>query len=179
MGWRLTESRASGRDAPDRAAAGTTALSGSTCIIFAITTKRSITSGRTESHVSAVYFHDAWSELLGPARGKRDELTQHHKDIARSAQAMYEEAFFHLLITLHKRHGLDRLALAGGCAMNSVANGKIFRNTPFKRIYIQSAAGDAGGAIGAAFVAWHKIRKGRPWASHPSHFPLAGTKGLP
>lgn len=106
-------------------------------------------------------FAGALSELLGPARDKRDELTQYHKDIARSVQAMYEEAFFHLLNTMHKRHGLDSLALAGGCAMNSVANGKIYRNTPFKKIYIQSAAGDAGGAIGAAFVAWHKQNKAR------------------
>ena len=104
-------------------------------------------------------FSEALGELLGSARGKGNELTQHHKDIARSVQAMYEEAFFHLLNTLYKRYGLNRLALAGGCAMNSVANGKICRNTPFKRIYIQSAAGDAGGAIGAAFVAWHKVRK--------------------
>ena len=95
------------------------------------------------------------AELLGPAREHGEELTQRHKDIARSVQAMYEEAFFHLLNRLHARYGVDALALAGGCAMNSVANGKIFRNTPFKRMYVQSAAGDAGGAIGAAFVAWH------------------------
>ncbi|MBU3564457.1 carbamoyltransferase C-terminal domain-containing protein [Polynucleobacter sp. MWH-HuK1] len=101
-------------------------------------------------------FTDALCELLGPARRKGDELTQHHKDIARSIQAMYEEAFFHLLKKLYAKHGVDNLALAGGCAMNSVANGKIYRNTPFKKVYIQSAAGDAGGAIGAAFNIWHK-----------------------
>ncbi len=101
-------------------------------------------------------FTDALSGLLGPARKKGEELTQHHKDIARSIQAMYEEAFFHLLNKLHAKHGVDNLALAGGCAMNSVANGKIYRNTPFKKIYIQSAAGDAGGAIGAAYSVWHK-----------------------
>lgn len=101
-------------------------------------------------------FTDALSKLLGSARTKGEELTQHHKDIARSAQAMYEEAFFHLLNKVHASHGVDNLALAGGCAMNSVANGKIYRNTPFKKIYIQSAAGDAGGAIGAAYSVWHK-----------------------
>jgi carbamoyltransferase len=90
--------------------------------------------------------------LLGPERSKGEELTQRHKDIARSVQGMYEEAFFHLLNRLHARHDIDSLCLAGGCAMNSVANGKVRRNTPFKRVYIQSAAGDAGGAIGAAFV---------------------------
>ena len=70
---------------------------------------------------------------------------------------MYEEAFFHLIGTLHERYGLTDLALAGGCAMNSVANGKVRRMTPFRRVYVQSAAGDAGGAIGAAFALWHKL----------------------
>ena len=100
--------------------------------------------------------------LLGPARGPDEPLTQHHKDIARSVQAMYEEAFFHLLNRLHERHRLDALALAGGCGMNSVANGKVYRNTPFRRLYVQPAAGDAGGAIGAAFVAWQQCRPGQP-----------------
>jgi carbamoyltransferase len=95
------------------------------------------------------------TELLGPARRPEEPLTQHHKDIARSAQAMYEEAFFHLLGTLHARHGLPRLALAGGCAMNSVANGKVTQRTPFREVYVQSAAGDAGGAVGAAYWVWH------------------------
>jgi carbamoyltransferase len=97
------------------------------------------------------------AELLGPARKKDEELTQKHRDVARSVQTMYEEAFFHLLNCLHDRYKLDSLAIAGGCAMNSVANGKVYRNTPFKRLYVQSAAGDAGGAIGAAIVAWHEM----------------------
>jgi len=100
-------------------------------------------------------YSDELEALLGPARQKDEALDQKHKDIARSVQAMYEEAFFHLLNRLHERHGIDALCLAGGCAMNSVANGKVRRNTPFKKVYIQSAAGDAGGAIGAAFVVWH------------------------
>lgn len=102
-------------------------------------------------------FSDSLVDLLGPVRQTGEELTQRHKDIARSVQAMYEEAFFHLLNVLHKRHGGDNLCLAGGCAMNSVANGKVYRNTPFKKVYIQSAAGDAGGAIGAAYTVWHKL----------------------
>ena len=99
-----------------------------------------------------------WLELLGPVRQKNEGLEQRHKDIAHSVQVMYEEAFFHLLNSLHARHKLDYLGLAGGCAMNSVANGKIYRNTPFKKVYIQSAAGDAGGAIGAAYVVHHRER---------------------
>ena len=98
----------------------------------------------------------ALADILGPARLPTDEITQHHRDIARSAQAMYEEAFFNLLNRLHENYRIDSLALAGGCAMNSVANGKVYRNTPFRRMYVQAAAGDAGGAIGAAFVAWQQ-----------------------
>ena len=103
-----------------------------------------------EPRVAALYTR-ALEELLGPARQNGGEVSQSHRDIAHSMQAMYEEAFFHLLNRLHERHTMDALALAGGCAMNSVANGKIYRHTPFRSVYIQSAAGDAGGAIGAAF----------------------------
>ncbi len=102
-------------------------------------------------------FSPALAELLGPARNKDEPLEQKHKDIARSVQAMYEEAFFHLLNTLHARHKLDAVAVAGGCGMNSVANGKIALKTPFKRVYVQSAAGDAGGAIGAAYSVWYGL----------------------
>jgi carbamoyltransferase len=102
-------------------------------------------------------FSPALEHLLGPRRAPTDRLEDRHNDIARSAQAMYEEAFFHLLGNLQQRSGFTDLALAGGCAMNSVANGKVRRNTPFRRVYVQSAAGDAGGAIGSAFAVWHKL----------------------
>jgi carbamoyltransferase len=102
-------------------------------------------------------YSPALEQLLGPRRNPDDPLDDRHRDIARSAQAMYEEAFFSLLNTLHVRTGLTDLALAGGCAMNSVANGKVRRNTPFRRVYVQAAAGDAGGAIGAAYWVWHKL----------------------
>lgn len=102
-------------------------------------------------------FSPELAKLLGPARQKDEPLTQHHKDIAHSVQAMYEEAFFHLLNTLHARHKIDAVTVAGGCGMNSVANGKIRLRTPFKQVYVQSAAGDAGGAIGAALAVWHQV----------------------
>src|SRR6202043_2279994 len=102
-------------------------------------------------------FSQTLEGLLGPARKSAEPLTQRHKDIARSVQGIYEEAFYSLLNMLHRQHRSDSLALAGGCAMNSVANGKIYAHTPFKRVYIQAAAGDAGGAMGAAFVAWHAL----------------------
>ena len=100
-------------------------------------------------------FSPALEKLLGPRRHPDEPLTGRHHDIARSVQAMYEEAFFHLIAPLQKRSGLRNIALAGGCAMNSVANGRVRRLTPFRRVYVQSAAGDAGGAIGAAFAVWH------------------------
>jgi len=102
-------------------------------------------------------FSPALIELLGPMRQQGPELTQYHRDLACSVQAMYEEAFFHLLNKQYERHGLETLSLAGGCAMNSVANGRVYRNTPFRRLYVQSAAGDAGGAIGAAFAVWSEM----------------------
>jgi carbamoyltransferase len=102
-------------------------------------------------------FSPALEELLGPRRGAADPLTNRHHDIARSVQAMYEEAFFNLLQVLHKRSGMPDVALAGGCAMNSVANGKVRRKTSFRRVYVQAAAGDAGGAIGSALTVWHKM----------------------
>jgi len=101
---------------------------------------------------------DEFKKLFGfPARGKEDNLEDCHRDLAHSVQVMYEEAFFNLLEASHVKYGIDQLTLAGGCAMNSVANGKIYRRSPFKNIYIQSAAGDAGGAIGAAFLVANKL----------------------
>ena len=94
-------------------------------------------------------------------RDNKASLTQHHMDIAHSAQVMYEEAFFNLLNNLYDKYNLENLALAGGCAMNSVANGKVLLNTPFKKIYIQSAAGDAGGAIGAALTTLFNVDKNK------------------
>jgi carbamoyltransferase len=94
-------------------------------------------------------------ELLGPARRPQDELAQRHKDVAASLQLVYEERFFALVRALQKRTGLPRLALAGGCAMNSLANGKLFAATDVREVYIQAAAGDAGTALGAALWVHH------------------------
>ncbi len=99
--------------------------------------------------------------LLGPERGPEDPVTERHQDLAHSLQVRYEEVLFHIMRHLHAQTGLDALCLAGGCAMNSVANGKIYEQTHFKEVYIQSAPGDAGGAIGAAFLVWHHLQ-GKP-----------------
>jgi carbamoyltransferase len=110
-----------------------------------------------ESPSSSAITSPKLEKLLGKARQSSEPLEQRHKDMARSIQAMYEEAFFHLLNHLHAKYSTDNLVLAGGCAYNSVANGKIHRRTPFKNSYIQSASGDAGGAIGSAYAAWFKL----------------------
>ena len=98
-------------------------------------------------------------DLLGPARISSEPVTERHKNLAASAQEVYEEAFFHLLNEVHAQAPNPNLCLAGGCAMNSVANGKIYQRTPFKRLFIQPAAGDAGGAVGAAFYVWNQELK--------------------
>ncbi|MEM8977589.1 MAG: carbamoyltransferase C-terminal domain-containing protein, partial [Pseudomonadota bacterium] len=108
-------------------------------------------------------FSSDLENLLGPARRPGEQLQGRHKDLACSAQKMYETALFNLLRMVHEKHGSHALALAGGCAMNSVANGKITRISPYRRIYVQAASGDAGGALGAALhVAMQNGEPARP-----------------
>ncbi|RMG21044.1 MAG: carbamoyltransferase [Methanobacteriota archaeon] len=107
--------------------------------------------------VGDLYSNELHQLLEGLARKKEEPIEQRHRDLARSIQAMYEEAFFHMLRHLYDRYGVNSLCLSGGCAMNSVANGKVRRMTPFKNVYVQAAAGDAGGAIGAAFSAFYQM----------------------
>lgn len=107
-----------------------------------------------------------WSEklvqLLGPARDPEDpDFYGKWADLAASAQVVFEEIYFHVLNDLYERTKLPRLALAGGCALNSAANGKIYERTPFKEVFIQPAAGDDGTAIGAAYWVEHVVL-GRP-----------------
>ena len=109
----------------------------------------------TNKNAQAVY-KDLYSNrliaLLGDEREKDENLTIKHMDLAKSIQTVYEDIFFHILNNLHKKYKNDNLSLSGGCAMNSVANGKILKNTNFKNIYISPNPGDAGGAIGSACV---------------------------
>ena len=99
--------------------------------------------------------------LLGPTRRPDEEITQRHKDLAASLQQVYEERFFALVRALQRATGQTALALAGGCAMNSLANGKIFAATDVREVYIQAAAGDAGTALGAALWVHHVVH-GQP-----------------
>ncbi len=98
-----------------------------------------------------------FENLFGaPARTVETRLTQHYMDVARSIQDVTEEVMLRMARHVHKETGMKNLCLAGGVALNCVGNGKILRNGPFEKIWIQPAAGDAGGALGAACLAWHQ-----------------------
>ncbi len=97
----------------------------------------------------------------GPARKSEELLEQRHMDLAASIQAVTEEVVLRLTRSIAAETGAENLCLAGGVALNCVANGKVLRDGKFKRIWIQPAAGDAGGALGAALAAYH-VHKGQP-----------------
>ncbi len=101
-------------------------------------------------------FSERLEEVLGPARQPESELTALHEDVAASLQAMLEEAYLHLANALWERTGIPRICLAGGVALNAVANGRIRAETPFEDVWVQPAAGDSGIAVGAALHVWHQ-----------------------
>jgi carbamoyltransferase len=105
--------------------------------------------------------NDKFADLFGgPARTAETEITQREMDLAASIQKVTEIVVMRLAETLHKETGADYLCLAGGVALNCVSNGILLRDGPFKDIWIQPAAGDAGGALGAAAVIWHHYKDG-------------------
>jgi carbamoyltransferase len=104
-------------------------------------------------------FSPALIEKLGPARAPEEPIDDRHRHLAASMQAMFEEAFFAMVNALQRKTGQSRLCVAGGCGYNSVANGMVFDRSAFRDIYIQAAAGDAGGAIGAACWVWNQELK--------------------
>jgi carbamoyltransferase len=95
-------------------------------------------------------------EVLGPPRAPEEELSALHEDVAASLQAMLEEAYLHLVNALWERTKIPRICLAGGVALNAVANGRIRPETPFEEVWVQPAAGDSGIAVGAALHVWHQ-----------------------
>jgi carbamoyltransferase len=107
----------------------------------------------------ARHFSERMQKLFGDPREPHTEILQRDMDLAFSMQQRFEEVFFHLLNELHKRVPISDLAMAGGCALNSVANGKLFHTSPFRRTWIQPAAGDEGLAIGAALHTYHSVLK--------------------
>jgi carbamoyltransferase len=92
----------------------------------------------------------------GPPRARESDVSQKEMDIARSIQAVTEEIVLKLARTVHKELGVDKLCLAGGVALNCVSNGRLLREGPFSEIWVQPAAGDAGGALGAALAIWYQ-----------------------
>jgi carbamoyltransferase len=109
--------------------------------------------------------------LVGPARRSGEALTAKHEAIAASLQQVYEDAAFHVLRAAYEKTRLPRLCLAGGCAMNSVANGKLREHTPFREVYIQPGAADNGTALGAAFhVDAQLTRRRTPFAMTHSYW---------
>ena len=111
-----------------------------------------------DQHIPQVapMYSDYLVEKFGAPRQKEEPLTQYYKDLAASVQRMTELVIFHLLNHLHKATGPDSVGIEGGIAQNSVANGKITRNTPFRHVYIPSAGHDAGISMGAALFVQHE-----------------------
>lgn len=114
------------------------------------------------------FFTDRLIAMLGAPRQREMELTQREKDLARSTQVRFEEAAVHCLKRLHRLVPTERLVMAGGCALNGVANARILRDTGFTTPYLQAAASDDGTCLGAAYYVWHQIL-GRSERFHMRH----------
>src|SRR5262245_52545860 len=110
----------------------------------------------------------------GPARKPESKLTQRDMDLARSIQEVTEEIVLRLCRSLQRETGAENLCLAGGVALNCVANGRILREGPFKKVWIQPSAGDAGGALGAALTAWHQLEN-KPRSSNGTKDAMQGS----
>jgi carbamoyltransferase len=108
----------------------------------------------------APFFTRTSGEVID-GREKEADANQHYADVAASIQCLTEEIMLKMAVYLHRTTGLKNLGMAGGVALNSVANGRIMQETPFDQVYIQPNAGDAGGALGAALYVWH-IVLGKP-----------------
>ena len=106
-------------------------------------------------------FSDEFSRLFGPPREKGAPLTDRDRDIAASLQQRLEEVAFHILNHLHEETGLTDLGLAGGVAYNSVMNGKILLHTPFRRVFVQPAAGDSGTAVGVCYQILSQVQRAK------------------
>lgn len=125
--------------------------------------------GVLDHHLAKQYhFGEEIIQQLGAPREPKEEITQRHADIAASAQHVLENAVLALLEQLHEETGEENLCLAGGVAFNSVMNGRILRESPFRRLFIQPAAGDAGCSLGAAYVVHHAHLK-RPRCFQMDH----------
>jgi len=117
----------------------------------------------------------AFAKLFGgPPRVPESKLTQREMDLAQSVQVVCEEIVLRMARTLHRETGMDNLCLAGGVALNCVANGRLLREGPFRQLWIQPAAGDAGGALGVAQLIWHRYLQ-QPRIVHPGQDGMQGA----
>jgi len=117
----------------------------------------------------------AFAKLFGgPPRVPESKLTQREMDLAQSVQVVCEEIVLRMARTLHRETGMDNLCLAGGVALNCVANGRLLREGPFRQLWIQPAAGDAGGALGVAQLIWHRYLQ-QPRVVHPGQDGMQGA----
>lgn len=125
-----------------------------------------------DHHMARHYqFSDVVKKELGEGRGRKDELTEKHWDIASSAQRVLEDTAIHLVKQIKEMTGEENLCMAGGVAFNSVMNGRIFHETPFKGFFVHPAAGDAGCSVGAALTIWHqKLGNPRKYVMNHSYF---------
>ena len=153
----LRQAHPHGRHAQDRASDARWVVQARSRLFSSITGPRCRINGRTVRPSLGIFSHQRWKSFWvraasPPIRSRIGIATSH----ARCRRCTRRHSFI-LIGSAQRKYGLTDLALAGGCAMNSVANGKVRRMTPFRRVYVQAAAGDAGGAIGAAFAVWHKL----------------------
>lgn len=127
-----------------------------------------LAAGPGHEHDDDVHGGPAYTErlcaLLGPARVADEPLAARHQDIAASVQRVFEQVYLHVLGSLASETGEERLCLAGGCALNGVANGRLVGHTGFRQLHIPPAPGDAGGAVGSALWTWHRLMEQAPRA---------------
>ena len=107
-------------------------------------------------------YSNKFLKLFEAPRNKNDKLTNDHINLASSVQKVYEEVLFHILNFVYQKYKVENLTLSGGCAQNSLANGKILNNTNFKSLYVPSNPGDGGGCVGAAYSLWKNLTNKKP-----------------
>ena len=107
-------------------------------------------------------YSENFKNLFGLPRNKNEKINEKHINLASSVQKVYEETLFHILEHVYQKYKVENLTLSGGCAQNSLANGKIVNNTSFRSLFVPPNPGDGGGCVGAAYSLWKKITKKKP-----------------
>lgn len=113
------------------------------------------------SPITETLFSEKINKLFGLPKKLEENISDYHKNIAASVQNIYEKTLFHILNYVYEKYKIENLTISGGCAQNSLANGKILNNTKFSSLFVPSNPGDAGGAVGSAYIAWNNSNKGR------------------